>query len=60
MRTIEWHFANRLTKSDGHGNHVLAYGARVGYWPCLNAYFLQVTIGKHILEIWYGLASYKC
>lgn len=50
---------HRLTNKSPHNKHVLAYGLRVGFWPCLAAYFIQFTIGKHMLDFWYGLPSYK-
>lgn len=31
----------------------------VGYWPCLRAPFVQVAVGKHLFELWYGLPSYS-
>lgn len=39
------------TNKDG----VYAYGARIGYWPCVGGPFVQVTFGKKHLSIWIGI-----
>jgi hypothetical protein len=55
-RKFRWDY--RLSAADENGRHVIMYGIRVGYWPCLDAPFLQISFGKHIFEFWYGLPSY--
>lgn len=49
----------RTATKPGTDRHVLGFGARLGYWPCLRAPFVQVSIGSHIFEAWFGLPSYK-
>lgn len=48
----------RRTRSNAKGQHVIGFGARVGYWPCQEAYYLQFSFWKWNLDIWHGLASY--
>jgi hypothetical protein len=58
-RSSRFHWQCRLTDTSPDGHHIIMYGIRVGYWPCLHAPFLQIALGIHILECWYGLPSYK-
>lgn len=37
----------------------VAFGVRLGYWPCLQAPFLQVNFWTWRAEVWYGYESYK-
>ena len=41
------------------GRHVRSYGARIGYWPCLQAPFVTLDLGTWRLDVWHGLPSYK-
>lgn len=36
------------------GQHAYAFGARIGYWPCLRAPFVVLDIAKWRAEVWYG------
>lgn len=36
---------------------MFALGARIGYWPCLFAPFIQVTFWRWHFEAWHGLPS---
>jgi hypothetical protein len=59
LKSSKFRWAHRLSKTSPDGRHVIWYGPRVGYWPCLEAPVLQISLGKHIFEFWYGLPSYK-
>ena len=54
-----WRYNLRPTKKNRKGERVLAIGMRVGYWPCLNAPYIQVAWGYYTLEVWHGFPSYK-
>lgn len=54
---MRFHAGHRQGKSVGNLT-ASGYGARVGYWPCLRAPFIEVSIGKHRFAVWYGLPSY--
>lgn len=36
------------------GRQMMALGVRVGWWPCLNAVFLQVAFLYWRAEVWFG------
>jgi hypothetical protein len=55
----KFHWNYRLTNTSPAGRHIIMFRIGVGYWPCLHAPFLHIAFGKHILEVWYGLPSYK-
>lgn len=40
------------------GRLVWAFGARVGYWPCLKALFIRFDLGPIIAEAWVGWPTY--
>lgn len=54
MKRLRWH--HRTGKSDGD-RYVSAYGFRIGYWPCMEAPYFQLALGKHRFEIWHGLGT---
>lgn len=57
---MRFHVAHRhTTRKPFTSTRVQALGLRVGYWPCLQAPFVQVTVGSHIFEVWFGLESYR-
>lgn len=39
------------------GRHVIALGIRFGYWPCLRAPFVTLTLLRWHLDVWFGLPS---
>jgi hypothetical protein len=47
---------NRLKRSPA-GRQSVAFGVRIGYWPCLNAPFIEITWGGWARAFWWGLAS---
>lgn len=48
------------TKTKPNTNkRVLRFGLSVGWWPCLKAPFIQVGIGTNVIDIWFGLPSYR-
>lgn len=49
----------RQTAKRADGVPVVKIGVCFGYWPCLNAPYLQVCIGTKIVELWFGLPSHK-
>jgi hypothetical protein len=56
---MKFHRAHRLTeKQPGTNHYVLMLRIGVGYWPCLRAPFIQLALGKHKFDFWYGLPSY--
>lgn len=34
-------------------------GLRIGYWPCLRGPYVQVAVLCWVVDLWYGLPSYK-
>lgn len=52
----------RFQSRETHRNGALitkAFGLAIGYWPCLGAPYLQVTVWTRRFEVWYGLPSYN-
>lgn len=39
------------------GQPTLAFGLRVGYWPCLKGPFIALAAGPVSLDVWYGLPA---
>lgn len=54
----KFHFQMRKSPANSSGQHLLAFRFGIGYWPCLKAPFIQLCIGKWIVEAWHGLPSY--
>lgn len=54
-----WWCQLRSTKTNKQGDRVFTIGGRFGYWPCLQAPFIQLALGFWTFELWYGLPSYK-
>ncbi len=50
---------SRRTAQSPKGTHVIRYGVCIGYWPCLQAPFIQISFGTRTYEAWYGLPSYQ-
>jgi hypothetical protein len=50
--------AIRAGKRSPEGRYALAYGLRIGYWPCLRAPYVQLAFHRWRIEAWYGLPSY--
>lgn len=48
----------RENKRSPRGVPIFAVGLRIGYWPCLRAPFISVSLGFVAVDVWYGLASY--
>jgi hypothetical protein len=53
-----FHAAVRVGKRNAEGHYALAYGLRLGYWPCLKAPYIQVAFHRWRIEVWLGLPSY--
>ena len=53
-----FHVMRRLTDVSPEGRHVQCLRFGIGYWPCLNAFFVQLGIGKYLYDFWYGEASH--
>lgn len=52
----------RCTIRETHRNGNLvtkAFGLAIGYWPCLRAPYIQITVWTRRIEFWYGHPSYK-
>jgi hypothetical protein len=59
-RRLRWSARDGTTKTTAEGiRRVRAFGVRVGYWPCLQAPFVEVAFNTRRYELWYGLPSYK-
>ncbi len=41
------------------GRRVWSMGARLGYWPCLQAPFIRVDVGPFIIEACVGRRGYR-
>jgi hypothetical protein len=52
---FRWHI--RPTKKRNDGRFVFALGARIGYWPCVEAPFVEIALGRCMFALWHGLAS---
>ena len=46
-------------KRSPEGVRVFAIGVRVGYWPCLKAPFITLSLGVKHLDLWCGYPSYQ-
>lgn len=55
---MRFRWTRRRTASNARGEHVWLLRLGLGYWPCLKAPFLQLGIGTHLIDVWYGLPSY--
>jgi len=44
----------RRQRQRDDGRHVLGFGLRFGYWPCLHAPFVRLDFGPFIAEVWHG------
>jgi hypothetical protein len=54
-----FHFMKRKSKTNDKGQHAVNLGVKIGYWPCLKAVFISVTVAHCVLDFWYGDESYK-
>jgi len=52
------HCMRRLTDVSPEGRHVQCLRFGVGYWPCLDAFFFQIGIGKYLFDFWFGEPNY--
>jgi hypothetical protein len=57
--THHFRAAIRAGKRNAAGKYALGYGLRVGYWPCLEAPYVQVAFHRWRIEAWFGLPSYS-
>lgn len=46
-------------RGSDNNKQVFRVGICVGYWPCLLAPFLQISVGKKTIDIWFGMPSYR-
>lgn len=49
----------RPTVKNKDEQKVIRIGACFGYWPCLKAPYLQLSLGIYIVDLWYGAPSYN-
>lgn len=49
--------ARRTKQQPITDRHVIAFGVRVGYWPCLRAPFISLSVGTWQFDLWHGLRS---
>jgi hypothetical protein len=61
MRRVRFAVREGFSKlsPDGGPLKVRAFGVRIGYWPCLQAPFIEIALGTKRYELWYGLPSYR-
>jgi hypothetical protein len=55
---IRYSIRNTLARKD-NGRSVFRVGVCFGYWPCLKAPFIQISVGKKTIDVWLGLPSYR-
>lgn len=48
----------RRQQQRSDGKHVLGFGLRAGYWPCLRAPFVRLDFAHYIFEVWVGYRSH--
>ena len=53
-------FKRSLTQTSPDGRHALHLGIRFGYWPCLNAVFVQVAFWCWVFTVWHGDCNKQC
>ena len=53
-----WHYLFVPHKRNKRGEPHVALGARIGYWPCLKAPYVQASFFLWRIEVWYGYPSY--
>lgn len=53
------HLTYRKFRASPEGTPGFAIGVRVGYWPCMKAPFLQLSVGFGRVEIFHGQDGYK-
>ena len=49
----------RRTALNDTGERVVLFRIGVGYWPCVEAPFIQIGFWKRLFDVWYGLPSYN-
>lgn len=49
---IRPHATTRRLRAAPDGRTTWAVGLRLGFWPCLKAPFIQVTLGHRIASFW--------
>ncbi len=57
MAKRKFHYSIRKGQESQEGKPVLAFGMRVGYWPCLRAPFISLSLWNLRIDVWHGLAS---
>lgn len=50
---------SRQLKRRPDGARAFGFGVRIGYWPCLLAPYLQLTVLFWQIDLWHGTPSYK-
>lgn len=58
MAPRRFHFNIRNT-AKGVRSHTIAFGFRIGYWPCLVGPYFEVSFYRWHVALWYGLPSYR-
>lgn len=48
-----------VARKPGTNIPAVSIGARIGYWPCLKAPFIQVSLALWHIELWVGYPSLK-
>lgn len=57
LRKLRFYARRNAESTDGRTAFYV--GLRVGYYPCLDAPFVQLALAYWRFEFWYGLPSYK-
>ena len=50
----KWRYVIRGFKESKDKEKGWAVGIRMGYWPCMKAYYFQVAFGVRRISVWYG------
>lgn len=45
------------TKKNETGRRAFGLGFRIGYWPCMKAFYVQFALGPWRVDVWHGMAS---
>jgi hypothetical protein len=56
-RKLRWSCARNQVSADG--KTAIGFGIRVGYWPCLEAPYVQCTFLFWHFDAWHGYPSWQ-
>jgi hypothetical protein len=56
-RKLRWLFRRNQASADGRT--AIGFGVRLGYWPCLQAPYMQCAFLFWHFEVWHGYPSWQ-